>query len=899
MQIRIVELADRPGVFLFEALILLFYEARGSVRKRIPAARRRFYLVGIFALFSGSAIPNMLFGGLVMNLNAPFRRVFLVCCAFSLVFVPSLYSQQSADSPPDSAAFRAHRNILIALGERQMQADELNEAIETFARLTESYPEDAYIFTRLGMAYLKKEAFDEAEEAFVKAKSLNKNLPDAYVGLGLVYAESPARGVSAYYNFRRAVGEAKRATKIDPTYGPAYRLLGEAYERFQEDHERAVNYYLKYIELVPDNPDGLYYFGLACVQAKDLGKIDQYIAPYLKAHPTEVRLVPLVGQAYLYQERYELALEHFERYLQNLDGRERQLYVDITNVASESELQAYQTTSGPERQAYVQQFWARRDPDILTKINERVIEHYRRVWYARTVFSLNVYPWDERGSVYIRYGEPDFRSRSDKRQFVQSPEVEAVRTRMAVDIYGPQAAFLTFTGPVFPVRSGEQDWDPQDRLSPDEMVESDMQADASDEGGGEVDPSSTTNNDYAGFRGDRGPQFDRDPFSQYDDDNSWDEFKEHRIRLQFGGYAPVTIDHEPVTVPWETWTYTQIEGGIEITFTDEMGNGRFDFAPLPPAVVQDADAIQYISRMTEHAPEVIMQRAVSATPDYYRPGSYRPALNFYYDLADFRGAGGQTAVEIYYGIPPEQVEAEQAGDSTYIHVQCALALADEGHTTIYRTAEEFLYRGGVESFSKVKGAFVPELLKTQVPPGKYELQVQLKDMISGRTGLYKQSLLVKDYQPEQLQVSDIQLASAIDEFRADSKFQKGDIWIIPMPTRTYGETQKVYAYFEIYNLKKDEFGQTRYKAQYRVRSSSMPSIGVFGAVASGMRSLFKSRKPQVSVTYEQTGTSPSEHEYVEIDLSKAKRGVNALEVTILDLVSEESVEREVRFRYGQ
>ena len=34
-----------------------------------------------------------------------------------------------------------------------------------------------------------------------------------------------------------------------------------------------------------------------------------------------------------------------------------------------------------------------------------------------------------------------------------SPEVEAVRTRMAVDLYGPAATYLTFTGPVFPIRS--------------------------------------------------------------------------------------------------------------------------------------------------------------------------------------------------------------------------------------------------------------------------------------------------------------------------------------------------------------------------------------------------------------------------------------------------------------
>jgi hypothetical protein len=230
-------------------------------------------------------------------------------------------------------------------------------------------------------------------------------------------------------------------------------------------------------------------------------------------------------------------------------------------------------------------------------------------------------------------------------------------------------------------------------------------------------------------------------------------------------------------------------------------------------------------------------------------------------------------------------------------VQLAVAFADEGHTTIYRAAEEFFYQSN-STLDKTKGAFVPELLTTQVPPGAYEVQVQMKDMISGRTGIYRQDLNIDDYRPSELQISDIQLASTIADTGA-TKFKKEDVWIIPMPTRSYAVAQNVYAYFEVYNLTRDSFGQTRYKREYKVRSSAMPSVGVFGAVATGLRSVFKSSKAQVSVTTEQVGREVDQHEYVEIVLSKAKPGVNALEVTITDLVTGKSVEREVRFRYGK
>jgi GWxTD domain-containing protein len=829
-----------------------------------------------------------------MNIARKFMMLVIILSGAFLLQPDNVSAKDNEPAVPATAADREYRNTLLALGDRQLEAGQMNEALETFTQLLERFPKDANLYTKIGHVYLKKEEWDLAQESFETAKKLDKELVEAYVGLGLVFAESPAKGMSAYYNFRRAVGEAKRATKIDPNYGPAYRLLGEAYERFQEEHEKAVGYYVKYIELEPDNPDGLFYFGLACVQAKDFGKITTHIRPYSEEHPKETKLIPLVSQGHFYEERFELALQGFERFLQNLDGRERQLYTDITHVASKSELGAYTATSpGPERQAYLEQFWSRRDPDILTNLNERVIEHYRRVWYARTFFSENNYPWDKRGEVYIRYGEPDYRSRSNQRNFIQSPEVEAVRTRMAVDIYGPQAAFLTFTGPVFPVRT-RRIFDPQEQTVSSDL---DNVADtpAIDSGGGEAD----FDDDSEVFTSVTGARFDRNPFSQYDDDNSEREFYNHRIRLQFGGHAPVTIDNEGETVPWETWTYTQVSGGIEITFTDEMGNGMYAYAPLPDGQFEDSESIRYIARMTEHAPEVIIQRATSENPDYYRPGAFGPALNFYYDLADFQSPNiGQTKLEVYYGIPPEQVEMEQSADSAIIHVKCALALADEGHTTVYRRTQEFVYAGLSENFSDIHGSFVPEILTTEVPPGKYELQIQVKDMVSGRTGLYKQSIEVSDYTPDHLHMSDIQLASGFQD-QGQDKFHKGDIWIIPMPTRTYGERQKVYAYFEIYNLNKNSFGQTTYKTQYNVRSSLLPSIGVFGAVSSGFKAIFRNRKPSFSIETEHTGSNTEmEAEYVEIDLEKARPGVNSLEIKITDQVTGQEVSRLVKFRYG-
>jgi GWxTD domain-containing protein len=729
----------------------------------------------------------------------------------------------------------------------------------------------------LGYAKLKLKDYGGAEKAFLQALKYDQTLPAAHVGLGLVFAEGPSRGVTAFVAFRKAVGAAKRATKLDSTYAPAYRLLGELYERFQEDHEKATGYYLKYVTLEKGDLDGLYYFGLACVRGGQYELVTTHLKPFLDTHPEAVRLLPLVAQGYFYQETYEVALAHFERYLSHIPETERAYYTDISMVASTREMEAYQALADTlARQSYLGEFWQRRDPDILTSINERVIEHYRRVWYARTFFAEKVTPWDRRGEVYIRYGEPDFRSRSNNRQFVMDPKVEAVRNRMAVDMYGPEATYLTFTGPVFPIRRMRR-LDRRIEVQNGPNTGEDIEADEN---------LALTPGEQASLLSD----LDLEATSITDINGN------PRSRLEFDAYGPVTTDSEFESVAWETWTYTELRGGVEFTFTDEVGNSVFDFAPMPPTPLGD-NKLTGAARMMAYVPGVLYDKTMAVIPDLYVPGMGAEDLHFYYDLADFKGEDGQTVIEVYYGVPPKEVDMAKGDLGHLIQVQGSLALADEGHAHIYRSAKDFLYQNS-EAFDTTKGSFVADALQVKVFPGTYQLQVQLKDLISGRVGVYKQNLTVTDFRSEDLQVSGILMASDVRDNGTNLRLKKRDVWITPMPSRAYADGGKVFAYFEIYNLKIDTFGQTRYKVRYQVQFNPGVGAGLAGTVSSGVRSLFNRKKIQVSVAYEQVGSDTTEGEYIELDLRKAKAGVNVLQVQVTDVETGQEASREVVFLYG-
>ena len=58
----------------------------------------------------------------------------------------------------------------------------------------------------------------------------------------------------------------------------------------------------------------------------------------------------------------------------------------------------------------IKQFWIERDPTPATPINERLLEHWRRVAYARQHFVYNhssPYRTDDRGIFHVKYGAPD------------------------------------------------------------------------------------------------------------------------------------------------------------------------------------------------------------------------------------------------------------------------------------------------------------------------------------------------------------------------------------------------------------------------------------------------------------------------------------------------------------
>src|SRR6202007_378563 len=82
---------------------------------------------------------------------------------------------------------------------------------------------------------------------------------------------------------------------------------------------------------------------------------------------------------------------------------------DVVWIITDEEAKAFKSLSNDEeRDAFIEQFWLRRNPNPDSPENEFREEHYRRIAYANEHFAAGKPGWKtDRGHIYIAYGKPD------------------------------------------------------------------------------------------------------------------------------------------------------------------------------------------------------------------------------------------------------------------------------------------------------------------------------------------------------------------------------------------------------------------------------------------------------------------------------------------------------------
>lgn len=352
---------------------------------------------------------------------------------------------------------------LLEAGQSLYRAGRFPEAAGTFQRAVQLHPTSPSARYWLGMAYYVQKQDPLALEQFQHAVQLDRTSAEGHLGIGLVYLRMKHRRLDAREILREAArldptnaqiqytlgltyveqskgGQAlvyrdgrpffQRAIKLDPHHPDAYYQLALSYEYPAPDYNKAIPLYVQQVVVMPHHREALRHLSQCYAQTGRYRDGVECLTRLAQAHGQDADLLiqtlmaQLNASYFQTQKQSEQALTMYETYLDSLDPDARALYKNLASVASEEEAQRYQQASSAEREELWRKFWAARDPDPTTVVNERLVEHYRRVMYAREHFSQGRYPWDRRGELYIRYGEPD-----DRQRFRGMADWEANRAR--------------------------------------------------------------------------------------------------------------------------------------------------------------------------------------------------------------------------------------------------------------------------------------------------------------------------------------------------------------------------------------------------------------------------------------------------------------------------------------
>lgn len=739
------------------------------------------------------------------------------------------------------------------------QDRDLSAHIERLQAELKTTSDSASVYVRLGLLFLRHEMADSAEIAFRAALSRRANLALAHAGLGRLYLQFKHQPEKALPHLESATNAdttdvqshdlliqtwlelgstgrpareaASRVIARFPHLSSPYLLLARAHQEEDSTSRAALFYFKQYLDRKPEDQDIAYEFAFALYEAQNYRELEA-----ITSRMTDPRALPLLAMALLNRRDHEGALSAFQHHIGALPERERALYEDISLVGAQAEQRAYRLQTDPQRrEAFLNRFWLQKDPFKTSGGALRRAEHYRRVWHARNYYGKK-WPWDKRGEVYIRWGEPDYRSTSRALNARVPLDVQTVQEQMSHQLYGADGLQETFVGPVFPIRI---------------MRDGGM-------GGG---------------------------------DNT----------LGFSRYKPVTAASNWSAVPWEVWIYKNLDKGVEITFTDEFLSGNFDFAPIPS--LSEADINRYeatgesymriVQRLSEYAPASIVNRVASVTPEQYSLTMLEP-LEFYFDALTFRGPEGQTELLVNIGLPIDNIAQPSEYDTTVI-VERRTALIYARETDVQKTKHAFAVP--IHDDNRGRGLQAINSIAHVAPPGEYELAVEAWRRDSDRVGAYRlPQLQLPDYHAQnRLMISDVQLASHIaDASEAiDTAFVRGDYYIQPQPSASFLPlpNASMFIYFEIYNLVRDAFGQTRYDVAYEVQLRSEQSLSVIPLLAR----LGKKNAEAVGLSFEQVGADPDEKTYLELPIVNLRPGRYNLKLTIADRNSEQTVEKNATF----
>ncbi len=190
---------------------------------------------------------------------------------------------------------------------------------------------------------------------------------------------------------------------------------------------------------------------------------------------------------------------------------------------------------------------------------------------------------------------------------------------------------------------------------------------------------------------------------------------------------------------------------------------------------------------------VLAQTEFSGIPE---PGS--PV--FWADYAVFWDLPtNESRVEIAYKVPNPNLTYIRRGDQYIASYEINALIRDDDNPQVTTASHKESYAVSTFRETRSRDSYLVNKLEVTVPPGSYQLEVRIRDVISDRKYLRTSLLTVPDYAGRDYSLSSPLYCAAPPEETLPARFQKYGQPLLPKVTRAYGAAgETVPIYLEAY-----------------------------------------------------------------------------------------------------
>ena len=270
-----------------------------------------------------------------------------------------------------------------------------------------------------------------------------------------------------------------------------------------------------------------------------------------------------------------------------------------------------------------------------------------------------------------------------------------------------------------------------------------------------------------------------------------------QVYIRYGqpGARNIYLDRMNYVLLRETWSYP----GFSITF-ERLGENNWDVLQVS---IRGSVRSKY-------------KDLVERVPEYYSDPYWLKRYDAPFEIARFRGENGKTRVELYYALSGEHVAHREVSSGIQaVDLRQGLFLFDEGWQEVRKTISPIHRMPWIEG-NAVRDGYLFWGERLSMDPGTYHLAVETEDLNKHSLGTLRDSLQIRRYGRDRLAISDLLLAQRVVE-QDDRPFGRDRFMVLPNPLKQCQRDASMSFYFEVYNLKRDEFGATSYRITYQTR----------------------------------------------------------------------------------